>query len=100
MISHLFLKSIVLLISSINSFSEICVDGIKANRERCISNLINSSAVAAFLIGEYGYDEISEIVNKACESKNTFLDELKKSRIISEEKLIELIGTKMGIINE
>ena len=47
LIAHLFLKSLEMLRDVIVNLAERCIDGIEANIDRCKSNLINSSAVAA-----------------------------------------------------
>ena len=55
--------------------------GIEANVERCKSNLINSSAVAASLINIFGYETISKIVKEAEEKNITFIELLKKKKL-------------------
>lgn len=100
MIAHLFLKTLSLLHNTLTAFSEKCIDAIKANKERCRGNLINSSAIAAFLINDFGYEKISSFVNESYETKIPFYKLIRDKKLVTEEKLIELINNQLGIINE
>ncbi len=97
MIAHLFLKSIEMLKKAVITFSENCINGIISNKEKCNSNLINSSAVAAFLIHEYGYEKISDLVTEAGENKISFVELLKQKNILTEDQLFDLLSDRMGI---
>ena len=97
LIAHLFLKSLEMLRDSIHNLADKCISGIKANVERCKSNLINSSAVAASLIGIFGYDAIAKIVKEAEEKNISFLELLKIRKLLTEKELYNLIAREMGV---
>ena len=100
MIAHLFLKSIEMLKNALTAFSEKCINGIAANTEKCKSNLINSSAMAAFLINEFGYEKVSDLVVEAVENKIPFVELLKQKNILTEDQLLDLLSERMGITVE
>ena len=100
MIAHLFLKSIEMLKNALTAFSEKCINGIAANTEKCKSNLINSSAMAAFLINEFGYEKVSDLVVEALENKIPFVELLKQKNILTEDQLLDLLSERMGITVE
>jgi aspartate ammonia-lyase len=97
MIAHLFLKSVKMLEKALLAFSEKCINGINANKEKCKENLLGSSAVAAFLINEFGYEKISDLVVEAGKNKVSFIELLKQKNILTEEQLSDLISERMGI---
>mgnify|MGYP000250596557 CR=1 FL=1 len=97
MIGHLFLKSISLLKECTLNLGNNCIDGITANEEKCKLNLMNSSAIAASLISNFGYDTIQEIVNYAYKNKIPFVNALMKSKLLSENEMYNLISKELGI---
>lgn len=96
-ISHTYLKSIWILSDTLINLSEKCIDGITANEEKCKSNLINTSAIAASLIPVYGYDTIQEVVKYAEKNKITFAKALIHSKIIDENELYSVLSKEMGL---
>ena len=56
LLAHLFLKSLTMMRDMLKNLSAKCISGIKANTKRCKENLIRSSAIAATLINEFGYE--------------------------------------------
>jgi aspartate ammonia-lyase len=81
----------------LKNLSQKCIAGINANKERCKENLIRSSAIAATLINEFGYEKISEIVKEAHQKNKSFADMLKEKNIIQEKELLELLQREIGI---
>ena len=99
LLAHLFLKSMKMLNDSLIILAEKCVKGIKANEKRCRENLVRSSAIAALLINEFGYDKIAELVKEAAEENEAFVNVIKRNKLLSEDKINKLISDSMGIIN-
>jgi aspartate ammonia-lyase len=97
MISHLFLKSLELQKKSNYILAEKCITGIKADKEKCKKNLIESSAIAASLISKFGYDKISEITKLAEEKNSTFLKTFLNSHLMNEKELYDYISKELGI---
>ena len=97
MIAHTLLKSFSLLRDCNLNLAQKCIDGITANVERCKTNLINSTAIAAFLIPIFGYDSIQNIVKEAHENKIPFIEALAKSKLMSENEIYYLILKELGI---
>lgn len=97
LLSHLFLKSLSMLKDSIKNLAGKCIIGIEANKERCKENLLRSSAIAATLINEFGYEVISEIVKEASKRKISFSVMLKEKNLLDEKELIQLLNREIGI---
>ena len=97
MIAHLFLKSLQSLRDININLVENCVNGIKANEERCRQNLINTSAIAASLISAYGYDTIQEIVKYSYENNVPFIKAITESKLVDEKELFKIISSELGI---
>lgn len=96
-ISYLFLKSLTILRDALNNLSAKCIKGIKANQDRCRENLLKSSAVAAILINEFGYERISELVKEAYHKKVSFISLLKEKNLINEQKLNVIVSREIGV---
>jgi aspartate ammonia-lyase len=97
LLTHLFLKSLVMSRDMLKNLSQKCISGIKANKERCKENLFRSSAIAATLINQFGYEKISEIVKESHQLNKSFSEMLKEKNIIQENELLELLQREIGI---
>jgi len=97
LLAHLFLKSLTMMRDMLKNLSQKCISGINANKERCKENLIRSSAIAATLINEFGYEKISEIVKEAHQFNRPFNLLLKEKNIIEDKELVELLQREIGI---
>lgn len=97
LIAHAFLKSLEYLKMSNYNLADNCIQGIKANVDKCRSNLINTSALAGTLINYFGYSEIEKIVKNAEINNNSFIEELYKSNLVDENKLLEILSKEIGI---
>ena len=97
MIAHYFLKSLDLLKRSNYNLAKNCIDGIEADKERCMKNLINTSAISASFISEFGYDRIQDIVKSAYKKNVPFIKELVDSGLINEKNLNKILEKELGI---
>ena len=97
LLAHLFLKSLTMMRGMIKNLSQKCIAGINANKERCKENLLRSSAIAATLINQFGYERVSEIVKEAQLLNKSFSEVLKEKNIIQEKELLELLQREIGI---
>lgn len=97
MIAHIFLKSLQMLKDMNNNLAENCIKDIKANKERCRQNLMNTSAIAAALITKFGYDKIQEILKNSEAEKISFIDALMASRIVTEKELMNILSKEIGL---
>nr|WP_245329396.1 hypothetical protein [Bradyrhizobium canariense] len=71
--SRLF-DSIELLTRSARIFADHCISGIRANRERSLSNLMQSSALATVFVPRLGYEQVSTLVLAAAEQMRPFVE--------------------------
>jgi len=97
MIAHIFLKSLQLLKDMNYNLAENCITEIKANKERCKENLMNTSAIAATLITKFGYDKIQEILKKSKTENKSFMTSLLESRLVDEEELMKILSKEVGL---
>ncbi|MBI9073480.1 MAG: aspartate ammonia-lyase [Melioribacteraceae bacterium] len=97
MIAHTMLKSLSMLKDVLRNVSKNCIHGITANKEKCKSNLINTSAIAASLIPTLGYDKIEQLVKEAFDKDKKFIDLLFESGLLTEEELYKILSKEIGI---
>lgn len=97
MIAHIFLKSLQLLKDMNYNLAENCITEIKANKVRCKENLMNTSAIAATLITQFGYDKIQEILKKGETENKSFMTSLLESRLVDEQELMKILSKEVGL---
>ncbi len=91
LISHHLLGNLSLLIRTVTLFSEKCILGITANRDRCRELLERSLAVATVLVPIIGYDAASIIAHQANAQNRTIVEVAREGGLLSEEVLMLLL---------
>ncbi|MCX6753847.1 MAG: lyase family protein [Candidatus Nomurabacteria bacterium] len=76
--------SIRLMTEVIIQFNKLCVEGVKANKERCTYHLENSTAYATILVPRLGYDVVSQIVKRSISTGKTL-----REIVVGESHLTE-----------
>lgn len=92
LIADKLLESVDLLLKATEVLRIYCVQGIRANEEKCRENVINSTAIITAIIPQIGYERASGIVRKANEKQISVSQEILQSGIISDQELKELIS--------
>ncbi len=85
------LQSIELLAAASNNFAAKCVEGIKANEERCKSLIEQSLAMCTALAPEIGYEAAAQIAKDAYRSGKTVREVARERKILPERRLAELL---------
>ncbi len=102
MISETLLESIELFVNTVSIFNSRCAKHIKVDKERCLENLEKSASLITPLIHIIGYDQASEIVKEAKNSKSSIRSVLIQKELFTEEELNILLDplniTRPGII--
>ena len=94
--THNLLQSITLCANASRILSEKCVSGITANREKCLSNVSSSLAMATCLVPEIGYDRASDIAGKAFSSNRTVKEVVLEEAVMREEAFDKLARQFFG----
>jgi fumarate hydratase class II len=89
--AHNLLESIRLLAASANNFTERCVSGIEANKERCNEMIEKSLAMCTALAPEVGYDAAAAIAKESYKTGKTVREIAREKKIIPEKRLEELL---------
>ena len=95
------LQSVELLKTGIGNFTEKCLQGLRANEERCRELVEESLALCTPLAPEIGYDRAAHIAHVAYESGRTVREVALKLKVLPEEKLLKILDaeemTKPGV---
>ena len=97
MISHLLIKAMELQKKSTNVLAKNCINLIEVNKEKCKENLLKTSAIAASLVNEYGFETIRDIVHFANENKMPFIKAVLQSKLMSEEELYTILSNELSM---
>lgn len=85
------LQSIELLATVSNNFSAKCIEGIKANVERCKSLIEESLAMCTALAPEIGYEAAAKLAKEAYKSGKTVRQVAKEQKVLPDRRLVELL---------
>ena len=85
------LQSIELLAAASNNFSVKCIEGIKANEERCKSLIEESLAMCTALAPEIGYEAAAKLAKDAYKSGKTVRQVAKDQKVLPDKRLAELL---------
>jgi fumarate hydratase class II len=92
LIAYNLLQSIEILASAVKVFTEKCVAGITANKEKCVSTVDKSIALVTPLVPIIGYDKAAAIAKEARETGKTIRDIALENKILPEAELDKLFG--------
>jgi fumarate hydratase class II len=87
LIAYNLLQSIRLLANAVDNFSNRCIKGLEANRERCEEMIEKSLALATVLTSKIGYDEAARIAKRAYEGGKTIRQIVEEEELFSKEEL-------------
>ena len=97
-ISDKLLESIKITTETINQFDKFCISGIKANKEKCLFHLENSTAYATLLVPALGYDLVSKIVNESIKSKRKLRDVVIDDKYLSSHEFDKIISSFLKMV--
>ncbi|MFC1691841.1 aspartate ammonia-lyase [Nanoarchaeota archaeon] len=103
-IIHNLLQSIELLTNGSKMFRELCVDGIKANKDQIEKHLHGSLATATALNPYIGYQVTSELVHEALKKDISLKEVILKRKLIDKSDLGKILSankmTKPGLVDK
>ncbi len=86
-----FLQSIELLATASNNLATKCIEGIKANEERCKSLIEESLAMCTALAPEIGYEAAAKLAKDAFQSGKTVREVAKEQQVLPDKRFTELL---------
>ncbi len=88
------IDSIKLTGEVIEQFDKLCIQGIKADKEKCKSHLENSTAYATLLVPRLGYDLVSKIVKKSIYTNKTLREIVVGEKYLPESEFDKIIKSR------
>ena len=89
--AHDLLESIRLLANSADAFTEKCVTGIVANKERCQELVELSMAMVTSLAPKIGYDRAAEIAKESAQTGKTVRQLCLEKKVLPEAELKQIL---------
>lgn len=100
-IAHNLLEQIELLASASVNFAEKCIDGLKANVEKCLEYAEKSLATCTSLAPKIGYDNAAQLAKSALKQGKTVREMAKEMKVLDEAELNRVLDlramTKPGL---
>jgi aspartate ammonia-lyase len=94
LLAHKIASSCDILINFLPVFQTRCVEGIKANPDRCRDYFENTVGLATVLNPLIGYLKAAEVAKQAEKSGKSILQVVRETGVVPEEKLKELLEPK------
>ncbi len=94
LIAHNLLQSIALLAAASGQFTERCLKGLLADRERCRGTIEQSLAMVTALAPVIGYDRAAKLAKTAYESGRTVREVAKEEKVLPEDELEKLLDPR------
>jgi fumarate hydratase class II len=91
LIAYNLLQSIDLLAAAATRLAEKCVDGITANRDKCLSYIEQSLAMCTPLVPVIGYDESAAIAKRAFAEGKTVREVALEMNVLPEKELAKIL---------
>jgi fumarate hydratase class II len=92
--AHNLIQSIQILAAGGDNFRKRCIEGLRANEQRCMEMVEQSLALATALAPEIGYERAAEIAKKAYTSNKTVKEVTREEGLFPEEKLDSLLDPR------
>ena len=89
--AHDLLESIRLLANAVEAFTEKCITGIVANKERCRELVELSMAMVTSLAPKIGYDRAAEIAKESARTGKTVREVCREKKILPEAELDRIL---------
>jgi len=86
------IQSIEMLKNGVKTFTEKCIKGITANRERCKSLVDSSVGIITAINPHVGYETAARIAKEALSTEKSVKDIILEQGILSEEELEEILN--------
>lgn len=98
------IESLNMLANSIPRFNDLCIKGIKANKEMCRLNVENSQALATILVSKLGYSKVEQLVQRSAQENKKIEELLLAEKVLSKTEITELLAPanmyKLGFTDE
>lgn len=94
LMAYNLLQSLGLLANGVKAFTEKCVKGIKADRERIASLLEQSLALATALVPYIGYDAAAALAREAHQSGRTIREIAAEKNILPPDQLKKILDPR------
>ena len=96
MASRLF-DSLDLLTNGTHLFTERCVEGLTADRETSLRNLIESSALATVFVPQLGYEATTALVKESLRQKRPLSTLAVESGLLTEGDVVASLYRSAGV---
>ncbi len=91
LVADCLLENIDLLARACDTLRAHCVEGLRANEERCRRHVENSTAAATALVGPLGYDRVSALVKQAHAEGRSVRELVIESGLMTTQEFAEAI---------
>ena len=94
LIAYKLFTSINIMRRSFYTLADKCVDGITANADVCLENVLNSVTIVTYLNPILGYEKCSALAKEALKTKKRVYDLVLEQELFTQDELDELLLPK------
>ena len=96
LVGYNLVKSLKILNRVCIMLAEKCINGIKADKERCYHYFETSGGLGTILNPKLGYDKVSELVKESLKTKKTVRELVVEKNIMTADDFDALVKTSTG----
>jgi fumarate hydratase class II len=96
LMAYNLIQSIQLLAGAARSLAEKCVRGIEADKEKCVSNVEQSLALATAFVPAIGYDKAASLAREAYEKNKTIREAALENRVLPQAEIQRILDEWVG----
>jgi aspartate ammonia-lyase len=94
LIAYKLFTSINMMRRSFDAFADKCIQGITANEDVCMNNVLNSITIITYLNPVLGYETCSAVAKEALQTNRRVYDLILEKKLVTQERLDELLLPK------
>jgi fumarate hydratase, class II len=93
-IAYNILQSITLLANSSRNFADKCIEGLRADEEKCLEYAEKSLAICTSLAPHVGYDKAAAVAKRALKENKTVREVATAEKLLNPEELERVLNLK------
>jgi fumarate hydratase class II len=91
LMAHVTLESIRLMVNGTKAFTELCLEGLEANREACEAAVEKSLSLATGLNPYLGYEQAAALAKEAFQTGKTIRQLCREKKVLPDDQLDEAL---------
>ena len=99
LLAYNLISDIKILSKTLKILKKKCIKGIKANKEKCMKDIMESTSLVTLLVDKIGYKNSTLVAKQILENNKNIIDAVVDEGFLTKEEAIETLDFKKSIID-